>query len=136
MSLFAKAVGGTIVVDSRTFILSLTPAAPGAVGSLVDDTDRIAALEAELLSVGDQDQRSVLARPEMLDLEAASSLSGIPVRTLTHMRRTNRILALARAGKEGIPLPLHSSSNRPSSPRCPACWPRSVRPAPGRLSIF
>jgi len=96
----------TIVVDSRTFILSLTPAAPGQSAPSSDDTDRIAALEAELLSVGDQDQRSVLARPEMLDLEAASSLSGIPVRTLTHMRRTNRILALARAGaKKGYRFP-------------------------------
>jgi hypothetical protein len=96
----------TIVVDSRTFILSLTPAPPGQSAPSSDDTDRVAALEAELLSVGDQDQRSVLARPDMLDLEAASSLSGIPVRTLTHMRRTNRILALARAGaKKGYRFP-------------------------------
>lgn len=95
-----------IVVDGRTFILSLTPAAPGQSAPSSDDTDRVAALEAELLSVGDQGQRSVLAHPDMLDLDAASSLSGIPVRTLTHMRRTNRILALARAGaRKGFRFP-------------------------------
>lgn len=96
----------TIVVDGCTFILWLTPAAPGQSAPSSDDTDRLAALEAELLSVGDQGQRSILAHPDMLDLEAASSLSGIPVRTLTHMRRTNRILALARAGaKKGYRFP-------------------------------
>lgn len=58
------------------------------------------------MSVGDQGQRSILAHPDMLDLEAASSLSGIPVRRLTHMRRTNRILALARAGaRKGFRFP-------------------------------
>lgn len=95
----------TIVVDGCTFILWLTPAAPGQSAPSSDDTDRLAALEAELLSVGDQGQRSILAHPDMLDLEAASSLSGIPVRTLTHMRRTNRILALARAGAKGYRFP-------------------------------
>lgn len=96
----------TIVVDGRTFILSLAPAAPGQSPSASDETDRVSALEAELLSVGDQGQRSVLAHPDMLDLEAASSLSGIPVRTLTHMRRTNRVLALARAGaRKGFRFP-------------------------------
>lgn len=96
----------TIVVDGRTFVLSLTPAAPGQSAPSLDDTDRVAALEAELLTVGDQGQRSVLAHPDMLDLDAASSLSGIPVRTLTHMCRTNRILALARAGaRKGFRFP-------------------------------
>ena len=96
----------TIVADGRTFVLSVTPAAPGQSAPSSDDTDRVAALEAELLTVGDQGQRSVLAHPDMLDLDAASSLSGIPMRTLTHMRRTNRILALGRAGaRKGFRFP-------------------------------
>lgn len=90
----------TIVLEGQTFVLSLIPAdvdhsVPEPVG-----TNTVAALERELLSSGDQGQRSILSRPDMLSLNAASALSGIPARTLTHMRQTNRVLALARAGAQ------------------------------------
>jgi hypothetical protein len=64
------------------------------------------ALEQELLAQGIADQRAVLQRPEMLTLEDASARSGIPVRTLTHMRSTGRLLGLARSGaQKGFRLP-------------------------------
>lgn len=64
------------------------------------------ALESALLEQGMADQRAVLLRPEMLTLTQACERSGIPVRTLTHMRNTGRLLALARSGAlKGYRLP-------------------------------
>lgn len=87
-----------VMLEGRRFMLSLTPAGPEDTFSKLDDTDAGATQEAELLRIGDESQRAILAHPDMLDLNAASALSGIPVRTLTHMRTANRLLALARAG--------------------------------------
>ena len=87
-----------VMLEGRRFMLSLTPAGPEATFSKLDATDAGATQEAELLRIGDESQRAILAHPDMLDLNAASALSGIPVRTLTHMRTANRLLALARAG--------------------------------------
>lgn len=86
-----------VMLEGRRFMLSLTPAGPEDTFSKLDDTDAGATQEAELLRIGDESQRAILAHPDMLDLNAASALSGIPVRTLNHMRQTNRVLALARA---------------------------------------
>lgn len=87
-----------VMLEGRRFMLSLTPAGPEDTFSKLDDTDAGATQEAELLRIGEESQRAILAHPDMLDLNAASALSGIPVRTLTHMRTANRLLALARAG--------------------------------------
>ncbi|MBS0174745.1 MAG: hypothetical protein JSR64_11975 [Nitrospira sp.] len=87
-----------IVADGRTFVLSLTPAPLDQPTANADGANAVATQEADLLRIGDEDQRAILAHPDMLDLNAASALSGIPVRTLTHMRTANRLLALARAG--------------------------------------
>jgi len=102
MSELVRRGGGrrTIVLEGQTFVLSLIPADLDHSAPEPDGTNTAEALEMELLSSGDQGQRSILSRPDMLSLNAASALSGIPVRTLTHMRQTNRVLALARAGAQ------------------------------------
>lgn len=102
VSELARGGGGlrTIVLEGQTFVLSLIPADPGHSAPEPAGTNTVAALEMELLMSGDQGQLSILSRADMLSLNAASALSGIPVRTLTHMRQTNRVLALARAGAQ------------------------------------
>lgn len=102
VSELARGGGGrrTIVLEGRTFVLSLVPADRAHSTAEPGGTHTVAALERELLSSGDQGQRSILSHPDMLSLNAASALSGIPARTLTHMRQTNRVLALARAGAQ------------------------------------
>lgn len=87
-----------IVANGRTFVLSLTPAPLDQPTANADGANAVATQEAELLRIGDESQRAILAHPNMLDLNAASALSGISVRTLSHMRTANRLLALARAG--------------------------------------
>ncbi|SIP87984.1 hypothetical protein SAMN05421829_101141 [Aromatoleum tolulyticum] len=57
-------------------------------------------LERKLLRQGLREQRTRLKSPEMLTLQQAAELSGIPVRTLTHMRILGRVLALAAAGAQ------------------------------------
>lgn len=90
----------TIVSEGQKFVLSFIPADLDQSAREPGGISTVAALEWELLSSGDEGQRSILSRPDMLSLNAASALSGIPVRTLTHMRQTNRVLALARAGAQ------------------------------------
>ncbi|QTQ37543.1 Uncharacterized protein ToN1_34250 [Aromatoleum petrolei] len=64
------------------------------------------ALERALLAGGLQEQKEVLQLPEMLTLPQASARSGIPLRTLTHMRQNGRLLALSRSGaQKGFRLP-------------------------------
>lgn len=57
-------------------------------------------LERKLLRQGLREQRARLKLPDMLTLQQATELSGIPVRTLTHMRNSGRLLALAAAGAQ------------------------------------
>lgn len=57
-------------------------------------------LERKLLRQGLREQRARLKSPEMLTLQQATKLSGIPVRTLTHMRITGRLLALTASGAQ------------------------------------
>jgi len=57
-------------------------------------------LERKLLRQGLREQRARLKLPDMLTLQEASELSGIPIRTLTHMRISGRLLALAAAGAQ------------------------------------
>lgn len=101
VSELARGGGGrrTIVLEGQTFVLSLIPADLGHSAPQPAGTNTVAALEMELLMSGDQGQLSALSRPNMLNLNAASALSGIPVRTRTHMRQTNRVLARAGAQK-------------------------------------
>lgn len=102
VSELARGGGGrrTIVLEGQTFVLSLIPAELVHSAAEPGGTSTVAALERELLRSGDQGQRSILSRPDMLSLNAASALSGIPVRTLTHMRQMSRVLALARVGAQ------------------------------------
>lgn len=111
VSEFARQGGGqrTIVAGGQTFVLALTPA-PFDLPRLPEQMDveegAVEALEATLLKAGEHGQREILTRPDMLDLKEASALSGIPVRTLSHMRMENRLLALARAGaRKGFRFP-------------------------------
>lgn len=57
-------------------------------------------LERKLLRQGLREQRARLKLPDMLTLQQATDLSGIPIRTLTHMRISGRLLALAAAGAQ------------------------------------
>lgn len=57
-------------------------------------------LERKLLRQGLREQRARLKLPDMLTLQQATELSGIPVRTLTHMRITGRLLALTASGAQ------------------------------------
>lgn len=63
---------------------------PGDVG--------VRALEAEMLEAGEEAQRSILARDDMLTLASASALSGLSAGVLSRLRRANRVLALPLPG--------------------------------------
>lgn len=62
--------------------------------------EEVLRLERKLLRQGLREQRARLKLPDMLTLQQATTLSGIPARTLTHMRITGRLLALTASGAQ------------------------------------
>jgi len=96
--LLAANLGGIeqVAIEGQLFVLGLMPLEDAAPGDDLDEA--AAALERELLAKGRLSQREILGSDEMLTLDEASNVSGIPVRTLSQMRADGRLLALARPG--------------------------------------
>jgi hypothetical protein len=54
----------------------------------------VSALETDLLEAGELSQHAVLAQPDMLDLQAAASLSGLDAAQVVQMAQEGQLLAL------------------------------------------
>jgi hypothetical protein len=57
-------------------------------------TTPVNALETDLLEAGEHSQHAVLAQPDMLDLQAAASLSGLDAAQVVQMAQEGQFLAL------------------------------------------